>query len=238
MGNEVSGELPPPSEGPNGTIPSSMMTPDGESEALMVAQDCTEKIQAGFRDVQPPQLLPEHCEPSSPSQARLFTENDVAPGADSLAFYSRRPQGEGKSKTSAGAEPGVLPPTAKSARRALTNLSNGNSNENSAPASGTKSRKHPKTETAAGGENGERASNTGSPSAQREERARLITVGSRIKSQQHFHDWLNSPDEDALKLRSPGKHYTSATRVALVSPSRRLGIMWSEGNRFIRNNDL
>lgn len=64
---------------------------------------------------------------------------------------------------------------------------------------------------------------------------RIVSVGSRVTSQRHFEEWLNSP-EPFHKLRSPGKHYASHARQR-GARSANLGTA-SEGNRFIRNDML
>ena len=69
------------------------------------------------------------------------------------------------------------------------------------------------------------------------QQARLVTVGARVQSHKHFHQWLDSPCDMVGKARSPGKHYTSVGR-RLASHDGKIEGLWSEGNRFIVDKDL
>lgn len=79
------------------------------------------------------------------------------------------------------------------------------------------------------------AAQTSSPALRQQ--ARLVTVGARVQSHEHFHKWLDSPCDQVGKARSPGKHYTSMGRRPVSHESKVSGL-WSEGNRFIIDKDL
>ncbi len=76
----------------------------------------------------------------------------------------------------------------------------------------------------------------GASASARRRISRSVTVEPRIASNQHFQAWLNASDQDLLKVRSPGRHYTSFQR-GRREYHQHLGSI-SEGNRFIRDSDL